>query len=366
MKKIFVVVILLFSLNVNTLAYPSVSAKSAILIEQSTRKILYGKNENAIMKPASTTKILTAICAIEEGNLDDVVEVSDNAVRTEGSSMYLGYNDRITLRNLLYGLMLNSGNDASVAISEHISKTTENFASLMNKKAKKIGAANSNFTNPSGLDSEAHFVTAKDLSYITAYALDNPVFSEIVKTKNKVVLTEDGTKKYLTNHNKMLNMYEGCIGVKTGFTKASGRTLVTAAERNGVKLIAVTLSAPNDWQDHKSMLDYGFQLVSVKNILKREIAGKSKVENGVEEFVEVICDNEYNDISFDKNDKYNVKYDIKNAKSPVVKGEILGKAIVYKNNKVVYKCNLRAVKDVEKIVKKYSLFDYFKRLFLYD
>ena len=242
-------------------AVPSVSAQSAILIEKNSGRILYSHNAEQKLPMASTTKIITAICAIENGNvpLDQTVEISASAAGVEGSSMYLESGEKMTLRELLYGLMLSSGNDAAVAIAECISGEAEKFADLMNKKAEEIGAINTHFTNPNGLPDENHYSTAHDMAKLTAYAMQNPSFAEIAATKNFKISGEGKAyPRVLSNHNKLLNMYEGCIGVKTGFTKAAGRCLVSAAERGGMSLICVTLNAPNDWDDHMKMFDYGF------------------------------------------------------------------------------------------------------------
>ncbi len=237
----------------------AISARSAVVIDAASGRVLYSHNSDAKMGMASTTKIMTALCAIEQGNLADIVTVSPTASGVEGSSMYLATGEKISLSDLLYGLMLVSGNDAATAIAQHISGSTESFAALMNKKAMEIGAYNSSFTNPHGLSDDNHYTTAKDLAIITARALKNPLFREIVSTKSKALpQTQGGIARHLTNHNKFLNMYEGCIGVKTGFTKKTGRCLVTAAEKNGMTLICVTLNDPDDWADHKVLLDNAF------------------------------------------------------------------------------------------------------------
>lgn len=251
----------MFFQEIDAFAEPSVSAQSAILIEKNSGRILYSKRHNEKLPMASTTKIMTAICAIENGNvsLDQTIEISASAAGVEGSSMYLESGEMLTLRELLYGLMLSSGNDAAVAIAECISGNGEKFAELMNKKAQELGAVNTHFTNPNGLPDENHYSTAYDMAKLTAYALQNPSFAEIVSTKNFKISGEGKAyPRVLSNHNKLLNMYAGCIGVKTGFTKAAGRCLVSAAERDGMTLICVTLNAPNDWDDHTRMFDYGF------------------------------------------------------------------------------------------------------------
>lgn len=274
-----IILIFLFIANISTVrAEPSVSAQSAILIEKSSGRVLYSKNADAKLPIASTTKILTALCAVDAlGNdIDKIAEISNNAAGVEGSSMYLEPGEKMTVRELLYGLMLSSGNDASVAVAESVCGSVENFVELMNQTAARLGADSSHFTNPNGLPSDSHFSTAHDMAKITAAALDNPIFAETVKTKSYKI--EGDGKAYsrtLTNHNKLLGMYEGCIGVKTGFTKAAGRCLVSAAEKNNMVLICVTLNAPNDWNDHISLLDYGFNTFEYKKIIDSRTAAMS-------------------------------------------------------------------------------------------
>ena len=234
------------------------SAECAYLMTADSGVCLYEKNGEVRHNIASTTKIMTAITAIENGCLDDMVRVSANAAAQEGSSVYLRTGNKVLLKDLLYGMLLNSGNDAACAVAEYAGGSVEGFAKMMNRKAKEIGANNTCFINPSGLDADGHYSTARDMALISAYALKNDIFSEIVSTKTaQINVGEDIC--YLKNHNKLLWNYDGCIGVKTGYTKKTGRCLVSAAERGGITLIAVTLGAPDDWNDHKKMLDYGFE-----------------------------------------------------------------------------------------------------------
>lgn len=271
-KNIACVVLAFFCiLNLVTVsATPSVSAQSAILIEKNSGRILYAKNAESKLPIASTTKIMTALCALNAfgENINNVVEISANAAGVEGSSMYLERGEKMTVAELLYGLMLSSGNDAAVAIAETVSGTPEKFAELMNNTAHDIGADSTHFTNPNGLPDDEHYSTAHDMAKITAAALNNPQFAEIVKTKTYKITGEGKAyPRTLTNHNKLLNMYDGCIGVKTGFTKAAGRCLVSAAERNGMTLVCVTLNAPSDWSDHSALFDYGFDAFEYKKII---------------------------------------------------------------------------------------------------
>ncbi len=353
MFKIIFALILLFSLPFKSLAFSGdISAKSAVLIEQSTGKVLFAKNQFDKMKPASTTKILTALVAIENSKGNEIVSVSANAANTEGSSMYIEAGEKIKMENLLYGLMMNSGNDAAVAIAEHISGNTENFAKLMNDTARRAGAEHSNFVTPNGLDDDDHYTTAHDLAIITAKAMESEDFRNLVKSKTKIVETVDGVKKYLTNHNKLLNMYEGCEGVKTGFTKASGRTLVSAASRDDIRLIAVTLNAPDDWNDHIRMLNYGFENFELMTFLNKEfVCSKCFVNQGVKSYVSVIPEKTVTQVvKKSEADMYRVEYNLSDVTAPVSKGDIVGTASVLKEDKEIYKINLVSAEDAQKII----------------
>lgn len=256
------------------------SAECAYLMTADSGVCLYEKNGDVKHNIASTTKIMTAITAIESCGLDDVVRVSANAASQEGSSVYLRTGNKVLLKDLLYGMLLNSGNDAACAAAEYAGGSIEGFAEMMNNKAKEIGAKNTCFVNPSGLDAEGHYSTAGDMALITAYALKNDVFAEIVSTKTaQMNVGEDIC--YLKNHNKLLWNYDGCIGVKTGYTKKTGRCLVSAAERGGITLIAVTLGAPDDWNDHKKLLDYGFEHTELIQSVKKGDVLKTYPDSGV-------------------------------------------------------------------------------------
>ncbi len=245
-----------------------VSGKSSIVICADTNQVLYGENQHKKMAMASTTKIMTAIVALEHGNTTDMVTVSQNASHQEGSSVYLKPQDKVSLSDLLYGLMLNSGNDAAMAIAEHISKTSEDFVLLMNEKATELGCRNTHFKNPSGLPDDDHYSTAYDMAIIMSYAMKNDEFAKIVATKEHQIQTADSIT-YLRNHNKLLWQYPTCIGGKTGFTKVAGRCFVSSAKKDGVTLVCVTLDAPDDWSDHKSLLDFGFEKAEMAPILSQ-------------------------------------------------------------------------------------------------
>lgn len=229
------------------------SATSAILMDVDSGRVLYQQNADAKMLIASTTKILTALVAIREGNLSDVVKVSREAAYTEGSSMYLAEGEELTLETLLYGLMLCSGNDAAVAIAECVGGSVEGFVKQMNQTAQELGMEHSSFANPNGLDDEKHYSTARDMAVLACAAVENATLVRIASTRS---ITIGG--RTMSNHNKLLSLMDGCIGLKTGYTRAAGRTLVSCAERNGQRLVAVTLQDGNDWADHQSLLEYGF------------------------------------------------------------------------------------------------------------
>ena len=259
--SLILALLLLFSgTSLSVSAAPSTSAKSAILIEAESGRVLYQSNAFVRMPMASTTKIMTAIVAIESGDIKRTVTISPDAVGIEGSSIYLYPDEQLTLEELIYALLLESANDAATAIAIEVAGSVDAFSVLMNQKAETLGLTATHFTNPHGLDHEAHYTTAFDLAKITAYALKNDTFRTVCSTVRKTIPLKgnEGTR-VLVNHNKLLTRYEGAMGVKTGFTKKSGRCLVSAAERDGLTLIAVTLSAPDDWKDHAAMLDFGFE-----------------------------------------------------------------------------------------------------------
>lgn len=243
-------------------ASPEISthAHASAVIDVQSGRILYSSNGDEETRIASLTKIMTAIVAIEHGNLEDKVKVSRRAAGKEGSSIYLKLGEEMTLSNLLYGLMLRSGNDAATAIAEHVGGSEAGFVFLMNQKAEELGLKHTQFRNPHGLDEEGHYSSANDLAVLTAHALQNKVFAEIVKTKHKQAPNPNEKWSYAwRNKNKMLNMYDGADGVKTGYTKKAFRCLVSSATRNGQQLAVVTLNDGDDWHDHQKLLDWGFK-----------------------------------------------------------------------------------------------------------
>lgn len=244
-------------------------AQSAALISADTGKVLFSQNADAVLPMASTTKIMTALIVLEKCNFDDTFKIPKEACGVEGSSIYLTPGENITIRDLFYGLMLESGNDAATALSIAAAGSTEEFVVLMNEKAKEMGLLSTSFTNPHGLSSDGHHTTARELAIITYNAMKNPTFREICSTKSYISTSAEGKQRYFSNHNRMLRMYDGCSGVKTGYTINSGRCLVTSAQRDGASYIAVTLNDRNDWNDHEKMLDYAFSNFECKKFFEK-------------------------------------------------------------------------------------------------
>ena len=248
-----------YALDASVTVPAPVGAGAAILIEADSGRVLYEQHAHTRMPMASTTKIMTALVVLEHCDLTQTVCVDARAVGVEGSSVYLYEGEKLTVEQLLYALMLSSANDAAAALAYHTAGSIEGFAALMNQKARELGLQNTQFANPHGLDAKGHYTSAYDLACITSHALDNEDFLRIVSTPKKVIpLREQEGARVLRNHNKLLASLQGCIGVKTGFTKKSGRCLVSAAEREGVRLVCVTLDCPDDWKTHTALHESGF------------------------------------------------------------------------------------------------------------
>ncbi len=261
MKKLTAIIftVIFLTAAAHAQAPEGLSARSAVLMDAASGRLLYEKNGFERLPMASTTKIMTAVLAIENCSMADVVTVSPVASGVEGSSIWLAAGEQLTVEQLLYGLMLNSGNDAAVALAEHTAGSVDAFVALMNAQAKELGMYNTGFETPNGLDGDGHYTTAYDMAVLARHAMTLPKFREIAGTKQKnIPWSGHEWDRSLKNHNKLLWQYEGCTGVKTGFTKKAGRCLVSSALRDGRELVAVTLNAPDDWQDHARLLDYGF------------------------------------------------------------------------------------------------------------
>ncbi len=324
----FVKIIVVFSLILLSMPIGaegvSITARSAIVINADTLEVLYQSNAQERLSMASTTKIMTGLLLAESGRLDETVCCTKEMVSVEGSSLGLKAGDYITARDLLYGLMLMSGNDAANVTAYFISGSEEAFANLMNDKAKKIGLKDTHFVTPSGLDAEGHYTTAYDLALLTAYALKNSEFKAVCGAYTATIHFGNPPLKYtIKNHNRLLAEYDGCIGVKTGFTKKSGRCLVTAAERDGAKIIAVTLKDPNDWRDHKQLLDYGFSSIVP---CKKEVPDKNiSVLGGTEKGI--LCAKPFEIYCKEENiNRFSLVYELPDLTfAPIEEGEILGK-----------------------------------------
>jgi D-alanyl-D-alanine carboxypeptidase (penicillin-binding protein 5/6) len=259
-------------------------AEAAALIDVASGRLLYSQQGDKPMLIASLTKIMTAIVAIEHGNLSDKVKVSSSAYRKEGSSLYLKLGEEMKLSDMLYGMMLRSGNDAATAIAEHIGGSEEGFVYMMNEKARQIGMEHTQFRNPTGLNQDSHYSTANDMARLVAYAMRNPTFRDIVRTKMKTAPNpgENWDYKWM-NKNKMLTLYDGADGVKTGYTKLAKRCLASSATRGGRQLAVITLNDPDDWNDHARLLDYGFAHFSLERLIAKgdavDLPGAGKPQN---------------------------------------------------------------------------------------
>ena len=348
MRRIIALLIIL--LNIINIDGSALSARSAVLIDAKSGRVLYEHNSYEKLPMASTTKIMTGLLACESDKLNETVKVSPFASGTEGSSLWLKVGERQTLENLTYGLMLKSGNDAAVAIAEHLGGSVDAFALLMNEKAKKIGAKNTHFENPHGLDAEGHFTTAYDLAIIAQEAMKIDKFREIVSTKNyKIPMQGETWERALKNHNKLLWRYEGCNGVKTGFTKKCGRCLVSSASREETEVICVTLNAPDDWNDHTYLLDYGFSNFKNKRVFEKgERAISVTYDKKYERKVNLLYAESF-DVAVGKKDNITTRIEKMKIKCPAKKGTLAGYGYIYCNGEEVGKIPLVTEKDIKKI-----------------
>lgn len=348
MRKILIIAIVIINLF-PCKAY-SISAHSAVLIDSASGRVLYEHNAYEKLPMASTTKIMTGLLACESGKLDKTVKASAFASGTEGSSLWLKIGEKQTLENLTYGLMLKSGNDAAVAIAEYLGGSVDAFALLMNKRAREIGAVNTNFVNPNGLDAEGHYTTAYDLALIAREAMKNTKFSEIVSTKTySIPMQGEKWNRALKNHNKLLWNYEGCNGVKTGYTKKCGRCLVSSAERDGLRLICVTLNAPNDWSDHRELLDYGFLNYKIENISKKGVKLTNFTYDKENKRSVGLTYGEDFSVAINDKEKIRTEIEYKKISAPLKKGAEAGYLNIYQNDKLIKKVPLVTEKEIKKI-----------------
>lgn len=262
----------------------AISAQKAILLDGTTGRVLYEKQADSKSLIASTTKIMTALVVCENCNMLDLVEIPREAVGIEGSSIYLKEGEVLSVQELLYGMMLHSGNDAATALAIFCAGSVEAFAQMMNDKARQLKLKATHFVNPHGLDAADHYSTARDLAVLARYAMENPLFAQTVSAKTVTM-----GNRCLTNHNKLLWRVEGAEGIKTGFTKAAGRILVSSARRQGRRLIAVTIEDGNDWADHAALYEQGFSQFLFQKILSEgEVLGTLQVFGGEADRVEVV------------------------------------------------------------------------------
>lgn len=330
---------------------PSVTARSAIVMEARTHQVIYERDAHAARFPASTTKIMTLIIALEKGNLDDVVTVSPHASGTEGSTIWLEPGDQMTLRELLYGMMLRSGNDATVAVAEHIAGSVDAFAALMTQKAHEIGAVDTNFENANGLPSDNHYTTAYDLALITAYGYSLPGFEEIVSTKEISFPWVKDDTHLLRNENQMLWLYEGGNGVKTGYTMDAGRCLVSGAKREGVQLVSVVLDSNWMWNDSILLLNYGFShLAHVTLLHQGETVGEVKLRGSTRKKLPVCtAENVVMPVIEGKTrENFTTAAELPAMlPAPVAKGDVVGRLHIYEDGQEVDAVDLVAAQSAE-------------------
>ena len=318
-----------------------ISSHSAILCCADTGDVLYEKNADEKMLIASTTKLMTALVVLENAQLDEEVKPEPEWCNIEGSSMYLDYNKTYSVKELLTGLMLVSGNDAATVLANHISGSEAGFAKLMNDKAASLGMKNSHFTNPHGLDDPEHYSTARDMAILAESCLNN---EELVSIASKISATVGELTYY--NHNRLLREYDGCTGLKTGYTIAAGRTLVSSAERNGMHLVCVTLNAPEDWADHKKLLDYGYNNYSLSKFDESSFSVNLPVISAAKQTVSAVPENAIT-ILASKSDVVDVQLEAPRVLfAGGIKGEKVGQIRVTVNGELAAEENLVYTENV--------------------
>lgn len=368
----YILIFLLTTMAVVTAAPkpPTINANAAILMDAKTGEVLFAQNIHKRYAPASTTKVLTAILAIESGRLDEEVEVSLRAAGTGGSSMHLYAGQRLSLRELVTGLLLRSGNDAAVAIAEHLAGSVDAFVLTMNAKAQSLGAMNSSFRNPHGLTAVSHYSTAFDLAWISRYALTNPTFAAIVNTRETTIdwLDRRGKEKdvNLRNTNKLLWMLEDADGVKTGTTGEAGPCLISSATRGNQRLIAVVLHDHSRWQDSMQLLKYGFDSFDIYEYAEAgDIVGPIPVEDGMTDAVDVYI-NQVAAVIVRPEDYPHVTVELdlpEKIKAPVYQGQKIGEVIFFVRDKAVKTVDIISTKDVAEQTPTSVFFDHLLYLF---
>ena len=362
----FITSAILLYIPINTKALEPVSASSAVLMEQQSGRILYEKEAHEVRRIASITKIMTAILAIESGKLNDSVKVTENAARAEGSSIYLKPGETIKLEDLVYGMMLRSGNDAAAAIAEHVGGSLEGFVYLMNQKASEIGMDQTHFSNPHGLDDhEDHYSTAYDMALLTRYAMSNDTYKLISGTKvHRAPNPTENWDRVWKNKNRLLTeLYDYTTGGKTGYTKRAKRTLVTTATKGDLNLIAVTLNGPDDWNDHINMYENGFHNFELVKVLKKGII--KEVEDAFYKKKVYIKQDILYPITKEERDLFRVEFKLQEFKKewrdPDKEPDVVGKALIYFEEQQIKEVPLYYRKTKSK--EDQSFMDYFKSIF---
>ena len=325
-------------------APPVLSAEAYVLMDADSGRVLLSHNETQEKAIASTTKIMTALVALEHGSLDDTVTVKRSHLK-EGSSMYLNEGETLTLEALLYGLMLPSGNDAAECIADHCGGDVETFVGWMNEKAAALGMEHTSFQNPSGLDAEGHHSCAIDMARLAAFAVSDPTFLRLCSTET----ARTGTRS-MSNHNKLLASCPGCIGLKTGYTGAAGRTLVTCCERDGLRLVAVTLHDSSDWQDHAAMYDYGFSAFrSARCVRRGDVCATVAVRGGAQSMVRAAAERSYS-YPLAEGESLSTRLELADSvAAPVAAGERLGELVVSLNGEEIGRIALTAEDPVDAV-----------------
>lgn len=365
-KKISVSVLVLIAVMMSAPDANALSARGFALVEAETGRLINGQNTGVRLPMASTTKIMTGLLACESGKLDTFFTVPEAAILVEGSSIGLVANEKLTLRDLTYGLLLESGNDAANVIAYLLGGSIQGFAEMMNKRATELGLTNTHFDNPSGLDGKTHYTTALDLARLGAVAMKNKDFSEMASTYTKRI-PYNGIKdgRLLKNHNELLKTYDGTIGIKTGYTKKSGRCLVTCAERNGVRLVVATLNGWDDWGDHRTLLDYGFTNLKRLPLEMPKQELYVGVTGGTAEKVKcAACDDASAVLKSDELQRVKSRVEIpESIGAPVEKEQKMGEVIFTLDGAEVARVNIVAIDPVAVVEKKgffRNLIDFFK------
>ena len=340
------------------------SAESAALYCSENGEFIFENNSNAKLPMASLTKVMTAIVVLESCDINSIVEISADACGIEGSSIYLTAGEKLSIKDLLYALMLESANDAAVALALAVAPSISEFVDKMNATAERLSLSSTHFMNPHGLDSDDHYSTARDLALLFDYALKNETFSEIVSTRKCYIPYNDQENgRLLVNHNRLLTSYDGCIGGKTGYTKSSGRSLVSASKKDGITLITVTINDRNDWADHKALFDYGYSILKSYDIVNDGDFYDVHIINGTKDTLKariasvkaVLTEEQYNSLK--------PVYCLQRFYfAPVEKGDVIGTLLWYCDDRILFASDITASESIDSIKYKRS---FFSRLFAY-